>query len=203
MSLSKILPICMSTAPTYQPSFIPLTTPFRFAKDPLAFIHNGFSTCGSTFRLHLFRDIIFSRAPAFFKHVLQQNHRGYAKESVFTELSKVLGKGLLTSEGDFWMRQRRLIQPVFHRERMLGLYRIMAELTSEFITELEKHRGQGVIDLDEKMMAITAYIALKTLFTTITNEDKATIYQQINRTQEFIIANIRKLTVPIAVLGLI
>ena len=182
----------MPTVPTYQPSFVPLATPLRSAKDPLTFIRSGFSTCGNTFRLHLFRDIVFSRDPAFFRHVLQQNHRGYAKGSAFTELSKVLGKGLLTSEGDFWLRQRRLIQPVFHRERMLGLYQIMTELTAQFVKDFEANRNQSAIDLDEKMMAITADIALRTLFTTITNEDKATIYQQINRTQEFIIANIRK-----------
>ena len=68
----------------------------------------------------------------------------------------------------------------------------MTELTAQFVKDFETNRNQSAIDLDEKMMAITADIALRTLFTTITNEDKATIYQQINRTQEFIIANIRK-----------
>lgn len=178
--------------PTYQPSKIPFKTPLIFAKDPLTFIRNGFENCGDTFELKLFRDILFTRNPAFFRHVLVQNNKNYAKGKAFVELSKVLGKGLLTSEGDFWLRQRRLIQPVFHRERMLGLFKTMSELTANFLDELEEVRGKEAVDIDQKMMAITADIALKTLFSTISNENKAAIYQQINRTQEHIITHIRK-----------
>lgn len=178
--------------PSYKPNIIPFKSALVFARDPLAFIHKGFEACGDSFGLSLFRNLVFTRNPAFFRHVLVQNNKNYVKGKAFTELSKVLGKGLLTSEGDFWLRQRRLIQPVLHRERLHGLVRTMNDITADFLNELEAFRGKLAIDIDEKMMGLTADIALKTLFSTITNEDKAKIYQQINRSQEHIITHIRK-----------
>ncbi|MFN8347102.1 MAG: cytochrome P450 [Spirosomataceae bacterium] len=181
-----------NTIPAYRPDFFPLKTPLTFARDPLAFIQKGFAACGDTFELNLFRKLVFTRDPAFYKQVLVQNHRNYVKGKALEELKKVLGNGLLTSEGDFWLRQRRLMQPVFHRERLQGLVRTMGDITADFLEELEAFRGKKAVDIDEKMMGLTADIALKTLFSTITNEDKAKIYQQINRSQEHIITHIRK-----------
>jgi cytochrome P450 len=178
--------------PSYKHNSLSFKSALVFARDPLAFIQKGFTACGDTFNLKLFRDLVFTRDPAFFKHVLVQNNKKYVKGKAFAELSKVLGKGLLTSEGDFWLRQRRLIQPVFHRERLQGLVRTMSEITADFLNELEEVRGKSAIDIDEKMMRLTADIALKTLFSTITNENKTKIYQQINRSQEHIITHIRK-----------
>lgn len=182
----------MATIPHYRPSIVPLKTPFTFAKDPLAFLQKGFTACGDTFQLTLFRKLVFTRDPAFFKHVLQVNNKNYRKGGAVKELKKVLGEGLLTSEGDFWLRQRRLIQPVFHRERLQTLFQTMREITTAFLHELEQERGREAVDIDEKMMALTADIALKTLFSTISNENKAEIYQQINHTQQHIITQIRQ-----------
>jgi cytochrome P450 len=107
-------------------------------------------------------------------------------------LQPVLGNGLVTSEGDFWLRQRRLVQPAFHRERLQELFLTMGELTARFLDEMEAFRGKEAVDIDAKMMSITSDIALKTLFGNMTNEDKAQIYKQVTRTQKYLVTRVRR-----------
>ena len=65
--------------------------------------------------------------PADIRHVLQDNARNYHKSPLYDKLRMSLGNGLLTSEDDFWLRQRRIAQPAFHRQRMAALAGVMAE----------------------------------------------------------------------------
>ena len=60
------------------------------------------------------------------KHVLQDNAKNYSKDTFqYNLLSSITGRGLLTSDGDFWLRQRRLAQPAFHRQRIAGFAGLM------------------------------------------------------------------------------
>jgi len=62
-----------------------------------------------------------SPIPTHIRHVLHDNHRNYDKQNVdYAMLRRLLGNGLLTSDGAFWRRQRRLIAPMFHRQRVAG-----------------------------------------------------------------------------------
>jgi cytochrome P450 len=58
--------------------------------------------------------------PADIRHVLQDNARNYHKSPLYQKLRMFLGNGLLTSEDEFWLRQRRIAQPAFHRQRCRG-----------------------------------------------------------------------------------
>jgi cytochrome P450 len=157
----------------------------------LKYFQKGFKNFGDTYKMGLFKDFLISRDPEVFKYVLVNNPKNYHKGDAAANLGLVLGNGLLTSEGDFWLRQRRLAQPAFHREKLLELFNTMGSITRSYLKELEKERG-NVINVDEKMMEITADIALKTLFSTITTEDKIEIYKQINSSQEYIITRLRR-----------
>ena len=64
------------------------------------------------------------RHPDHVKHVLQENHGNYLKGRGLQKIKVVLGEGLLTSEGDFWRRQRKLAQPAFHHKRLHGCFSI-------------------------------------------------------------------------------
>jgi cytochrome P450 len=182
----------MRPIPEFKLGRISILNPFKFAGDPLRFLRQGFDTCGDTFRLRLFREFVVSRDPAFFRHILQQNNKNYKKGSSSKMLRPVLGNGLVTSDGDFWLRQRRLVQPAFHRERLQELFLAMGQLTATFLDEMELFRGGPSIDIDAKMMSITSDIALKTLFGNMTTEDKAQIYQQVSRTQRYLVTKVRR-----------
>lgn len=182
----------MSIIPEFKIARFNIQAPFIFAKDPLLAIRRGFDACGDTFRLKLFREFAVSRDPAFFKQVLVTNNKNYKKGSSSKMLNPVLGNGLVTSEGDFWLRQRRLVQPAFHRERLQDLFVTMGQITTDFLEEMEIFRGKKAIDIDAKMMGITADIALKTLFGNISNEDKMQIYHQVNRTQRYLVTRVRR-----------
>ena len=182
----------MSDIPLFQISKINIQSPFIFAKDPLLAIRKGFDTCGDTFRMKLFRELVISRDPAFFRHILVTNNKNYKKGSSSKMLNPVLGNGLVTSEGDFWLRQRRLVQPAFHLERLQELFVTMGQITADFLNEMEAHRGNKAVDIDAKMMGLTSDIALRTLFGNISSEDKMQIFHQVNRTQRYLVTRVRR-----------
>lgn len=74
---------------------------------------------------------------------------------------RLLGEGLLTSEGELWRRQRRLAQPAFHRQRIAEYARVMVEQASSHIRGWREGDRR---DMAEEMMALTLVIAVKTLF---------------------------------------
>lgn len=97
-------------------------------KNPLPFHHDNFEKLGDLFRVNLgpSKSILFTRSPEFIKQILQKNHRNYNKSPLQTEdLSKYIGKGLLTSNGEHWRTHRRMIQPAFHKKKLLGLLHTM------------------------------------------------------------------------------
>ncbi len=78
--------------------------------------------------------IIATQDAGLIEYVLKSNHRNYHKSRIQTEyLGKFLGKGLLTVNGDYWLKQRRLIQPGFHTEKIHALYGIMKSTIDEFL----------------------------------------------------------------------
>src|SRR5215510_10630578 len=73
--------------------------------------------------------------PADIRHVLQDNARNYHKSPLYQKLRMSIGNGLLTSEDEFWLRQRRIAQPAFHRQRVAALAGVMAAAAREAAAE--------------------------------------------------------------------
>jgi enediyne biosynthesis protein E7 len=96
------------------------------------------------------------------RHVLQENHFNYRKGGVSNQaLSLTLGNGLLTNNGDSWRQQRRLIQPLFHRERIAGWGRLMTDSALAWLDEI---KTQQPLDLFQEMSSLTLNIVCKALF---------------------------------------
>src|SRR5262249_2300257 len=72
--------------------------------------------------------LILVSDPEAIESVLVTGARNFSKHFALRLNPLVLGNGLLTSEGDFWLRQRKLIQPAFHRSRLLGFARTFVDL---------------------------------------------------------------------------
>ncbi|MCB0036294.1 MAG: cytochrome P450, partial [Anaerolineales bacterium] len=113
------------------------------------------------------RNLYLLNHPDYAKYVLQTNNRNYRKGLGYNKLKPVLGKGLLTSEGDYWRRQRRLAQPAFHRQKIANFGRIMVENTAAMCTQWQTHATSGQpFDVAAEMMRLTLNVVSQALFTT-------------------------------------
>jgi cytochrome P450 len=102
--------------------------------------------------------------PADVRHVLQDNARNYHKSPLYDKLRMSLGNGLLTSEDEFWLRQRRIAQPAFHRQRIAALAGVMAEAARETAAEWQTIASGGrPVDVAEEMMRLTRTVVLRAL----------------------------------------
>jgi cytochrome P450 len=102
--------------------------------------------------------------PTDVRHVLQDNARNYHKSPLYERLRVSIGNGLITSEDAFWLRQRRLAQPAFHRQRLAALAAVMAETARDAAEEWQAHVAGGTaVDVADEMMRLTRTVVLRTL----------------------------------------
>src|SRR5262245_43453301 len=99
--------------------------------------------------------------PDAIEEVLVTRSRDFVKSPGVQLLRPLLGDGLLLSEHDFWLRQRRLVQPAFHRQRVAAYGDIMTAYTAR---RLAAWKEGDVLDVHVEMMALTQAIVAKTLF---------------------------------------
>ena len=104
---------------------------------------------------------IFVNHPDLIEEVLIGHPRRYVKGRVLRANRHVFGEGLLTSEGDFWLRQRRLVQPAFHRAQIDAYAETMVQYAQRM---LEGWRSGEERDVHQEMMRLTLEIVVKTLF---------------------------------------
>ena len=106
--------------------------------------------------------------PDYVKHVLQEHHRNYSKDTgSFLVLRHIVGNGLLTSQGEFWLRQRRLAQPAFHHRQIASFGKLMTDAAGEMLHDWSSMAESGEsFDLAQEMMHLTMRIAGSALFST-------------------------------------
>ena len=163
-------------------------------RDPLAFLTSLARDLGdvASFRVGP-RTITLLARPDAVRHVLQDNARNYDKQTPgFDVVRELLGQGLLTSEGDFWRRQRRLAQPAFHRQRLAGFAGAMAEAGEGLARECLA-RGGAPFDVAEELTRVTLELASRTLFGTSVGEEADAIAAALTRIQPFANARITQL----------
>jgi cytochrome P450 len=114
----------------------------------------------SGMRIGKFRSLFINR-PDLIEDVLVNNARLYHKGRILRANKYLFGEGLLTSEGDFWLRQRRLAQPAFHRARVNAYAATMAEYAEQMIATWRNGEER---DIHEEMMQLALRIVSKTLF---------------------------------------
>src|SRR3989442_726537 len=129
----------------------------EFGKDLLGFITQCAREYGDIVRLRLANRVAYLlNHPDYMEYVLVTNHRNFVKNSFFwRHVKAVFGSGLLTSEGDFWLRDRRLCQPAFHREQIAGYGQVMVNLTAQIPAAW--HAGE-VRDVHQDTMRLPLHV---------------------------------------------
>ena len=113
-----------------------------------------------TMRYYNFR-VFFISHPDYIEQVLVTDNRKFIKGRILRKNKQLFGNGLLTSEGDFWLRQRRLAQPAFHRGRVASYADTMVRYASRIASEWRNGEER---DIHAEMMRLTLSIVAKTLF---------------------------------------
>lgn len=133
-----------------------------FRRDPIGFFQNAAREYGDVVRFNLASlECYLLNKPEYIQDVLVTHHRNFVKGRGLERAKDFLGEGLLTSEGEHHLRQRRLMQPAFHRQRVAAYGTMMAEHS---LRTRERWSNNATLDIDQEMMRLTLSIAGKTLF---------------------------------------
>jgi cytochrome P450 len=135
---------------------------FYFRRDPLNLLARLAREYGDVVQFRAGTQRVFLlNHPDHVRDVLVTHHGRFHKGRALQRAKRLLGEGLLTSEGEFHRRQRRLAQPAFHRQRVNAYARVMTEFAAK--TSARWRDGQ-TLDVSEEMMRLTLSIVGKTLF---------------------------------------
>ncbi|MGH9836623.1 MAG: cytochrome P450 [Blastocatellia bacterium] len=135
---------------------------FAIRRDPIRFLMKLANEYGDLAYFKLGPQPVFLvNNPDYIRDVLVTHNRNFMKGEGLQRAKRLLGEGLLTSEGEFHLRQRRLAQPAFHRQRIAGYARTMVEYAARMRDEW---RDGETRDVAREMMRLTLAIAGKTLF---------------------------------------
>ncbi len=158
VNTSKVIP-----GPRGYPFIGPLP---ELLRDPLQFVNNMAQEYGDVVGWKIGpQQFYLLNHPDHFKHILLDNHRNYHKGVNFKTFERFVGKGIGLSEGDFWLRQRRLVQPAFHRERLARLTTMMTNSIGGMLQGWEALAAQGTeFDVADEMRNLTLQIIVKTMF---------------------------------------
>ena len=133
---------------------------FEFLHDPLSLMLRCRERYGDVVRYRMGPTSLYQIShPDGVEHVLQTHHKKYHK-GVFHKIVKLLaGEGLVSSEDDFWLRQRRLAQPAFHRQRLAALAESMTKAAQETAERWQGYLKSGQeFEVSDEMKRLTLQI---------------------------------------------
>lgn len=169
----------------------------KFILNPFNILDNAVNQLGTTYAFYMggIQKAVLTIDPEAVKHILQKHHRAYEKSDIVADiLAKYLGKGLLTNTGEGWLKQRRLIQPGFHRKRIESLQSLMKIEVDDCMTKWMIKSLEGTaIDAYHEMNQLTFRIIAKTLFSdSIKEHDLSQLSDLISTLQSYIIREVRQ-----------
>jgi cytochrome P450 len=150
-----------TVAPGPKPTLLDSLT-YRPGRNPLAYYTNLARTYGDVASFRMAGEQLFLVSdPQLIKDVLVTNNRNFTKSRGLQRTKRLLGEGLLTSEGATHLRQRRLMQPAFHRERIAAYADTMIAYADR---TRRAWRDGATLDVAQEMNRLTLSIVGKTLF---------------------------------------
>jgi cytochrome P450 len=180
------------------PHSVPAVSRFQSFKDSRAMAHNPVQVLskyvgihGDTFRFYFggVKEAIVTINPVVIQHVLKTNSDNYYKSEIQKKrMGHFLGKGLLTTEGEAWKTQRRLIQTGFERKQLEVLSSIMQDSLTDSLRDFDRQARLGPVDIYPLMMKLTFAMVGRSLFgARLKDEDIDLISLAISTVQEFMV----------------
>jgi len=164
-------------------------TDFRVGR--LEFFTHCARTYGDVVRLRIVhRPVLLFNRPSLIEQVLIQKSKHFVKHFGLRVYKPVLGNGLVTSEGDFWRRQRKLIAPAFQAARLAEYSRAMVSATSQM---LETWQDGKTRDVHADMMRLTLRIACETFFSAEKPPDANVVGQALHESMVLLGRRFRRL----------
>lgn len=193
---AQIQSIVMKKNPSV-PRIKSLLKALTFAHTPVPILMEYQKEYGKTYWAYLggIKRVLISSDPKFIKQVLQTKNKSYTKSEIQTDLlAKYVGYGLLTSKGPYWLKQRRLIQPGFHKQKLNNLSSILLSVCKKELDQLKLlAKGKQKVDLYPVMLKMAFGMVANSLFSVkMKQDDLETIETSISDIQRFIIKQIRK-----------
>ena len=158
--------------PPGPPARGPLGSLPQLRRDRLGLLVNAVHDYGEIVHFRLVnRHVVLLANPADVRHVFQDNYRNYSKQTPgFRVVRAFLADGLLTNEGDAWLRQRRIAQPAFHHARIAAFAETITTAATELADSWDSDDASET-NLTAEMMRLTLRIVGETLLSTdVTNE---------------------------------
>lgn len=166
---------------------------FAYLKDPTGFISNNMRLYGNSYSAWLpqYPNFIITQDAGFINHVLKDNHTNYHKSPLTAHrVAEYLGNGMLFLNGESWLRQRRLAQPAFYRERIQGLFDIVI---NSIDTYLQKIATGNKVDLYPITHGLAFNVVLRSLFDiNLSANTMKLLNDNFNDIQSFIIKDINQ-----------
>jgi len=154
----------------------------EFRRNPPEFLLKVAREYGDIARLSMGAQRIYALSdPESIKDVLVTHQTNFKKSRMLERARALLGDGLLTSEGEYHHRQRRLVQPAFHRDRLAGYAAAMVEIAARFRDQWEPGAS---LDLAQEMTRLTLAIVARTLFSADVSSEAGEIRAALAQTME-------------------
>ena len=161
------------------------------ARNPVQVLSKYTELHGDTFRFYFggVKEAIVTTNPVVIQHVLKTNSENYYKSEIQKRrMGHFLGKGLLTTEGEPWRTQRRLIQTGFERKQLEVLSSIMQDSLADSLQDFDRQARTGPVDIYPLMMKITFAMVGRSLFgARLKEEDINLVSLAISTVQEFMV----------------
>jgi cytochrome P450 len=165
--------------PPSPPTLLPWGHLLPLARNPLPFLTRSAKAYGDVVRFRLGRQSAFLfNHPDLIREVLIVQDSKFVKGRVLQEAKRLLGEGLLTSEGEFHRRQRQLIQPVFQPRNLMPLAGTMADCA---VKVREEWRDGSALDMSAEMRRLSLDVVGKTLFGSEVGEESERVGETIER----------------------
>ncbi len=157
----------LKNVPDYPGAKFPLGHLALFQQNGMNLFVKAARECGDLVRFRFGPTVMYQiNHPDGAQHLLQGNNRNYGRQSYGNSLIKLVsGLNLFTSEGEYWLGQRRLMQPAFHRRRLENFAASMTDSTLRMLDRWQTAIGDGrYLDMHYEMMTITMDVVGRALF---------------------------------------